>query len=137
MRSIIAPLLALAVTAGTLTAVGQTRSQSSSRSKTESAEKEKSKYHRLPTYYGKLNLKEEQVEEIYAIKDDYGPQIDELKQELADLQKEMNEAVEDVLTSSQKSELEDLRDAASKSRSASRSSSSSRSRSRSSSEKED
>ena len=74
----IAPVLVLALTAGTLTAVAQTKSKSSS----SKSKKVVSKYHRLPTYYGQLKLKEEQIQEIYELKDEYGTKIDELTAEL-------------------------------------------------------
>ena len=112
-RRFIAPLLALAVTTGTLTSVAQTKSKSSS-SKGRTEEKEASKYHRLPTYFGQLELKDEQVQEIYKVKDAYGPKIDKLQQQLAELKEEMNEEIADVLTSSQKTALTKLRGSSSK-----------------------
>ncbi len=113
MRTLVAPLLALAITTGTLTAVAQTKSKSSSRSSATTEAKEKSKYHRLPSHYGQLGLKEDQVVEIYEIKDSYGPKIDELKAELASLQEEMAEEIEDVLTTTQKGALSKLKNSTS------------------------
>ena len=118
MKTLLAPLLALAVTAGTLTAVAQTKSDTQAKSTSK-----KSKYHRLPAHFAKLELKEEQRTDIYSIKDDFGPRIDELKAELAALQEEMNSEIEDVLTTTQKSELAKLRGGTSKTASASKSSS--------------
>lgn len=110
MRQFIAPMLALAVTAGTLSVAAQTKSKSSSRSaKATSDAKEASKYRRLPAYFGKLDLDDDQIEDIYSIRGEYGPQIDDLKQELADLQEEMKAEIEDVLTTTQKSLLAKLK----------------------------
>lgn len=106
----VTPIVALAITVGALSAVAQTK-KSSSKSKTasEAKDSESSKYHRLPTYYGKLELDDDQVEEIYAIKDEYGPQIEELQQELNKLKGEMNAEIDDVLTSSQRTALAKLK----------------------------
>ncbi|MFY9255335.1 MAG: hypothetical protein WAO83_17925 [Fuerstiella sp.] len=104
-----APVLALFVTVGTLSAVAQQKS-SSSKAKTESSEKEKtSKYHRLPTYFGKLELKDEQVQEIYDIKDDFGPKIEDLAKQLADLKAEQDDKIKGVLTRTQVTELNKLK----------------------------
>lgn len=109
-RQFVAPILALVITAGALTAVAQTKSKSSKSSSKSAAteKKEKSKYHRLPTYYGQLELKEEQVGEIYAIKDDYGKKIDDLEAELAKLKDEQAEKIKDVLTRTQVTALNKL-----------------------------
>ena len=95
-----ASILALCVTAGTMNVLAQTKS-SSKTSKTTTAKKTSSKYHRLPTYYGQLKLKKEQVEEIYSIKDEYGPKIEALMKELDDLKEEQAEEIKDVLTRTQ------------------------------------
>lgn len=110
MRAVMISALALAITAGSMTTLAQTRSKSAaSKSDATSEKQERSKYHRLPAHFGKLDLKEDQVEEIYAIRADYGPDIDELKAELAALQQEMNEEIQDVLTSTQRTALAKLR----------------------------
>ncbi|MDG1896774.1 MAG: hypothetical protein P8J37_17865 [Fuerstiella sp.] len=49
VHRLIAPILAIALTAGAMTALAQ---KSSSKSSAKSKEKVVSKYHRLPTYYG-------------------------------------------------------------------------------------
>lgn len=90
-----APVLALALTVGTVTTVAQ--SQSSSKS----AKSKASKFHRLPAHYGKLKLKEEQVKEIYAIRDTFGKKIEALQKELAELREEQDEKTKDVLTRTQ------------------------------------
>ena len=99
-RNLMAPILALCVTASTVTALAQSKSTSKS-SKTTTTKKVTSKYHRLPTYYGQLKLKKEQVEEIYTIKDKFGPKIAELMKELEDLKEEQAEEIKDVLTRTQ------------------------------------
>lgn len=104
---VVAPLLALAITTATLTAAAQTKSKTSSKSAT-TKKTATSKYHRLPTYYGQLKLKDEQVKEIYSIKDSYGKKIDDLVAELAKLKKEQSEDVKDVLTRTQVTALNKL-----------------------------
>lgn len=108
-RRILVSLFALVVTVGTLNAVAQTKSKSSSsKSSTTAKKKESSKYHRLPTFYGQLKLKEEQVSEIYEIKDDYGPRIEALLKEIEDLKEEQAEEIKDVLTRTQVTALNKL-----------------------------
>ena len=126
MRNIITPLLALAVTAGSLSAVAQTKGKSAGSEKSSAV----SKYRRLPTYFGRLELDDEQRETIYEIKEDFGPKIEDLRQELAELQAEMSAEIEDVLTTTQKSALAKLKDGSgTKTASASKSSSARSSRS--------
>ena len=106
----VAPLLALAVTFGALTAVAQQKTSSSKAKQETTAKKEKSKYHRLPTNFGKLELTEEQISEIYAIKDDMGPKIDALTKELAEMKAEQDQKIKDVLTRTQVTALNKLKD---------------------------
>ena len=107
----IASILAVAITAGAMTALAQ---KSSSRSSAK--DKATSKYHRLPTYYGQLKLRDEQKQEIYELKEKYGEQIDELTDELAELKEEQAEEIKDVLTRTQVTALNKLIAAGSKSR---------------------
>lgn len=102
------PLLALMVSLGTLTAVAQSKS-SSAKSGATVSQKESSKYHRLPTHFGKLELKEEQVQEIYGIKEMMGPRIDELAKQLAELKEEQKDKIKDVLTRTQVTALNKLK----------------------------
>ncbi|HIK94109.1 MAG TPA: hypothetical protein EYG03_19365 [Planctomycetes bacterium] len=97
------PLLAIAITAGAMTALAQKSS-----SKSSAKDKAASKYHRLPTYYGRLKLKDEQKEEIYELKEKYGSQIDELQEQLAELKEEQAEEIKDVLTRTQVTALNKL-----------------------------
>ncbi len=100
-----ASILAVAIAASTLTAVAQTKSKSStSTSKSAAA----SKYHRLPAHYGQLKLKDEQVQEIYAIKDSFGKKLDDLEAELAKLKKDQAKKIKDVLTRTQVTALNKL-----------------------------
>jgi Spy/CpxP family protein refolding chaperone len=101
----IAPILAVTITAGAMTALAQ---KSSSKSSAKSKEKVVSKYHRLPTYYGQLKLKDEQKQEIYKLKEKYGSQIDELQEQLAELRDEQAEEIKDVLTRTQVTALNKL-----------------------------
>lgn len=96
-KRIAAPILALALTAGMFTAVAQTKSSTKSKS-TRTAT---SKFHRLPAHYGKLKLKEEQVEEIYTIRETFGKKIEALEEELDELREERDEKTKDVLTRTQ------------------------------------
>ena len=126
----IAPILAVAITAGAMTALAQSKSSSKSSAK----EKAASKYHRLPTYYGQLKLKDEQKEEIYKLKEAYGSQIEELQEELAELKDKQAEEIKDVLTRTQVTALNKLIAAGSSSK-AKRSSKKSSSKSKSSTKK--
>ena len=105
MHRFIAPVLAIAITAGAMTALAQ---KSSSKSSAKNKEKVVSKYHRLPTYYGQLKLKEEQRQEIYALKEEFGQQIDDLQEQLAELKEQQAEEIKDVLTRTQVTALNKL-----------------------------
>ncbi len=85
----VAPILPLTLTAASLSHAAQ--SQSSSKSKS-------SKFHRLPAHYGKLKLKDEQIKEIYSIRETYGKKIAALQKELEDLREEQADKTKDVLT---------------------------------------
>lgn len=116
-RQLTALTLALAITTGTLTAMAQTKSKAgASKGKAVAEEKEKSRYNRLPTYFGQLELTDEQKESVYAVKTEYGTKIEALEEELKKLKEEMNEEVEGVLTSAQKTALAKLRDGSAKAR---------------------
>ena len=106
VRRFIAPILAIAITAGAMTTLAQTKSSSKSSEKTKS--KATSKYHRLPTHYGQLSLNDEQKADIYKLKEDYGLQIDELQEQLAELKEKQAEAIKDVLTRTQVTALNKL-----------------------------
>lgn len=101
--------LAVLITATSLTAIAQTKKSTASETKAKKAEKqETSKYHRLPAYYGQIDLKDEQVAEIYGIKDTFGKKIDDLEAEIAKLKEEQDEKVKDVLTRTQVTALNKL-----------------------------
>ncbi|MCP4506384.1 MAG: hypothetical protein GY903_24535 [Fuerstiella sp.] len=100
----IASILAVAITAGAMTALAQKKSSSKSVAKDKAA----AKYHRLPTYYAKLKLKDEQKQEIYELKEKYGSQIDELQEQLTELKEEQAEEIKDVLTRTQVTALNKL-----------------------------
>lgn len=104
-----ASILAVAIAASTLTAVAQTKSKSStSKSKATATSKKTSKYHRLPAHYGQLKLKDEQVKEIYSIRDAFGKKIDDLEAELAELKEDQAKDIKDVLTRTQVTALNKL-----------------------------
>jgi hypothetical protein len=112
---ILSPVLALMIATGSLSVMAQTKTKASS-SKSKAAETEEktpakkaaSRYRRLPTYYGQLELEEAQVESIYEIKDGYGPKIDALLKEIQDLRDKQDEEVKDVLTRTQVTALNKL-----------------------------
>jgi Spy/CpxP family protein refolding chaperone len=101
------------------------RSSSTSKSKTSGANG-----NRLPAYYGQVDLKDEQREEIYDIQNGYKSKIEKLEKELADLKTKMNKEMEGVLTRTQKSKLKKLRSGSSSSKSKSSTKSSSKSKSK-------
>jgi len=108
MHRIIIPMLALVITAGSLSATAQTKSRSSSKAVT-AQKSESARYRRLPPHWGKLDLDEDQRADVYDIREDYGIRIAKLKAEIEQLQEEMSEELDDVLTSSQKSALAKLK----------------------------
>jgi len=67
---------------------------------------------RLPNYYGKLELSDEQRNTVYEIQVKYRPQLRALQQQLHALRKQQNQDVEKVLTPAQKEQLTVLRAAA-------------------------
>jgi hypothetical protein len=72
----------------------------------------------LPPYYGKLDLKDDQKQKVLAIKARYGPQIKALAKQLRDMRKKQTGEFEDVLTSAQKTKLQELKAARRKGRKA-------------------
>lgn len=107
-RLIFAPALAILITASSLSAIAQTKKSESSKKSSATAKKETSKHHRLPTYYGQIKLKEEQVAEIYSIKDSFGKKIEDLEAELAKLKEEQAKKIKGVLTKTQIAALNKL-----------------------------
>lgn len=71
---------------------------------TKGAEKKRS-YHQLPPYYGSV-IDEAQRAKLYAIQDEYGPQIAELKAKLETLTSQRNEKMAAVLTDDQRAAVE-------------------------------
>ncbi len=65
---------------------------------------------RLPRYFGQLDLDEQQRDEVYAIQADYGEQIEKLREQLADVQQQRDEDLQDVLTPAQRKEFSKLID---------------------------
>jgi len=71
---------------------------------------------RLPNYYGKVGVSEEQREKIYAIQAMYRPKIEALEKQIAELKAKEDAEVEAVLTPEQKKKVEESRAAAAKKR---------------------
>ena len=63
----------------------------------------------LPTYYKKLGLRDDQVQQIYKLRADYKGKLDVLKQKMDQLKAAEKEAVEKVLTPEQLKRLKELR----------------------------
>lgn len=63
---------------------------------------------RLPRYFGKLALDEEQVTDIRQLQSDYTQRLKKLRRQLTALEKERNDAFENVLNRKQKRELKRL-----------------------------
>lgn len=68
------------------------------------------KYKRLPTYFGQLDLDEDQKQAVFKVRSEIGPKIDSLEEEIAKLKEEMNAGCEKVLTTAQKKTLAELQD---------------------------
>jgi hypothetical protein len=62
----------------------------------------------LPKGWSKLGLSDDQKQKIYAIEADYKTKIDELNKQLAELKKEEQTKMTDVLTDDQKKRLKEL-----------------------------
>ncbi len=86
-----------------------TSRKSTSKTKSSKAKKSSDVKHRLPFYYGKLELTDEQRAEIYAIQDKHDPKIEELKAQLAKLRETREKEFSTVLTTSQRKTLAGLR----------------------------
>lgn len=69
---------------------------------------------RVPNYYGRLGLSDEQKTKIYAIQDKYSDQIESLQKQIADLRAKQDAEVAALLTDSQKKILAETIDAAKK-----------------------
>ena len=68
----------------------------------------------LPAHYGKLGLSDEQKDGMYKIHDEYKSQIDTLSAQIKKLQSDRDAKLQEKLTSSQKTRLQELRDEAAK-----------------------
>lgn len=67
---------------------------------------------RLPYYFGKLGIGNEQREQLYEIDDEYTEQIEALEKQIKALEDERNRRMEALLTPGQKLRLKELREAA-------------------------
>lgn len=68
--------------------------------------------HRVPAYFGALNLTDAQKESIYKIQGKYHPQIQEIEKKADALREKQKSEIEDVLTAPQKKALTEARKAA-------------------------
>jgi hypothetical protein len=68
----------------------------------------------LPAHYGKLGLSDEQKDGMYKVYDEYKSQIDELSAQIKKLQADRDSKLQEKLTPTQKSRLQELRDEAAK-----------------------
>lgn len=85
--------------------LAQTRDKSNAASAKDAESRADAKYRRLPTGFGALDLSDEQKEEIYSVRAEYGKQIEELEEQLEKIRKEMDGKLKGVLTSAQKKAL--------------------------------
>lgn len=99
------------VLAGSMEGHAQTKSTSKSGSKASSTSKNEadSKYRRLPTYFGQLKLEDKQREEVYEVRAEFGPKLEELEKQLEKMRADMMKKMEAALTTTQKRELTKLR----------------------------
>jgi Spy/CpxP family protein refolding chaperone len=82
-----------------------------SKAKTKPKAKPKKPQGRLPKFYDHI-VSDEQRQKIYAIQQEYGPKIDALKAQLAELVKQQDEKIGAVLTPEQQKKVQELREAA-------------------------
>jgi Spy/CpxP family protein refolding chaperone len=69
---------------------------------------------RVPNYYGRLGLSDEQKTKVYAIQDKYDDQIQALQKQIAEIRTKQEAEIAAVLTDSQKKILAEIVDAAKK-----------------------
>jgi hypothetical protein len=67
---------------------------------------------RLPTYYGRLGLSDEQREAVYGLQASYGEQIDALLTQIEELRATRDAEMEALLTPGQKLRLQEMREEA-------------------------
>jgi hypothetical protein len=68
----------------------------------------------LPNYYGKIGVSDEQREKLYAVQDLYEVKLERLRKELKDTVQERDQKLELLLTESQRTRLQELREEAKK-----------------------
>jgi Spy/CpxP family protein refolding chaperone len=66
----------------------------------------------LPNYFGKLGVGDEQREKLYAVDAEYAGRIKALQKQIAELEKERDGRLEELLTPGQKLRLKELREEA-------------------------
>jgi Spy/CpxP family protein refolding chaperone len=64
----------------------------------------------LPPLWSRLGLAREQKDRIYAIRADYRPKIEELRQQIRALEKKQMADLQELLTPAQKARLKELAD---------------------------
>jgi hypothetical protein len=64
--------------------------------------------HKLPAFWSKLGLTEEQQEKAQQVLGDYQTKIDDLKKQIKALEAEQREKLEKILTEDQKTKLKEL-----------------------------
>ena len=105
---LMAPLLMCVIAVGTCAVAADTKPKTKT-TKAKTSQKETSKYHRLPTYFGQLELKDEQKTKIYSVREKIGPKIAALQAKIDKLKEDMDKEMTDVLTSTQKKSLAKLK----------------------------
>ena len=95
------------------TTVGQEKAATTApKDKAATAKVAKKPSGRLPAYYGKVGLSDEQRTDIYEIQSGYRPQIADLQKQIDSLKAKQAAEVAAVLTAEQKKKLAELLDAA-------------------------
>ncbi len=109
-RSILCGLVALLIVTGSmLSAQTEPAAESKSAAADEQAPERAKPRGRLPNHFGKLGVSEEQRTRIYELQAQYGEQIEALLMQIEELRSQRDAEVEQQLTDSQRSRLQELR----------------------------
>lgn len=97
---------------GNETKVGKQDEKTGGKKNGKKSKQVKSKYARLPRYFGQLELSDDQRSEVYAVQEELGRKIDELLRQLDELKLERDDQLKGLLTTSQKRKLTSRQNAA-------------------------
>lgn len=105
--------LVIAMALGTLV-TAQEKKADTTKAAAKTAEPAKKAVHRVPQYYGQLDLTDDQRAKIYSIQDSYKAQIDDLQAKLDALKAKEDAEIDGVLKPEQLKKLAEVRAAADK-----------------------